>query len=186
MTTDLLDYGINMVLRAPHLYILTVVYWGLIAAVLITRYRRRRVAASEKLMKAVVGLGIVAVVAAFVDVAVRGPELVQISLVAYFATPLGVGRYLIRRWDRRPAQGWNGLLIREITYSLAFISFVGLSLVDGDMWWFNRPDIDRSDVMAALENTNWLHLMATVFGLTALLEVGGHLLGGGLRTRTTR
>lgn len=169
-TNDFIGYAVDMVLRAPHLYALTVIYWLLIAAVLITRYVRRRRETSLKLMRAVAILGVVAIIAAFVDVALRGQELIQISLVAYFATPLGVGRYFIRKWDGDPVQGWRGTAMREVTYVLAFVAFVGLSIVDGDPWWFSRPDIDRTSALTIVENTNWLHLMATVFGITALIE----------------
>jgi len=163
-------YAIDMVLRAPHLYALTVVYWVLIAGVLLTRYGLRRRVASVLFMRAVVVLGCVAVVLAFVDAAVRGQELVQLSLVAYFATPIGIGRFLIRKWDHIPTGVWAGLALREISYVCAFLAFVGLSIVDGDPWWFTPPEIDRSSAMATIENTNWLHFMATIFGVTAVVE----------------
>lgn len=163
-------YAIDMVLRAPHLYALTVVYWVLIAGVLLTRYGLKRRVASVLFMRGVVVLGCVAVVLAFVDAAVRGQELVQLSLVAYFATPIGIGRFLIRKWDRIPTGVWAGLALREISYVFAFIAFVGLSIVDGDPWWFTPPEIDRSSAMATIENTNWLHFMATIFGVTAVIE----------------
>ncbi|QSB13145.1 hypothetical protein JQS43_16035 [Natronosporangium hydrolyticum] len=174
----LVEYGIDMVRRAPHLYALTAAYWGLIATVLATRYLARRQRASEVAMRAVVGLGAVSLVLAFVDVAVRGQELIQISLVAYFATPLGVGYYFIRRWDGRPVTGWGGVALRQITYVLAFLAFVALSVVDGDPWWFSRPEIDRSDPVTMLETTNWLQLMATVFGLVVIIEAVSPVLGG--------
>ena len=166
----LFDYGLDMVRRAPHLYLLTVAYWVLIGSVLLTRYALARTQFSETLMRAVAVLGVLALVLTVVDVAIRGQELIQISLVAYFATPLGLGRYFIRRWDKRPATGWSGVRMREVTYVGAFLAFVLLSIVAGDPWWFSRPEIDRSDTIAMIENTNWLHLMATVFGATAVIE----------------
>ncbi|SFA92080.1 hypothetical protein SAMN05216266_102202 [Amycolatopsis marina] len=179
------DYVLHMVLRAPHLYLLTVAYWGLVAAVLVTRYVMKRRRVSELCMRALVVLGCVAIVLAFVDVAVRGQELIQISLVAYFATPLGVGRYFVRKWDGRAFAGWRGVAVREVTYVLAFLSFVALSVLDGNPWWFSRPEFDRTSALTIIENTNWLHSMATVFGLTALVEAVGL---GGFRSKqgTTR
>lgn len=174
----LLDYGLDMVLRAPHLYLLTLIYWGLIGSVLLARYPLGRKAASEKLMRAVVVLGVLALVLAVLDVAIRGQELIQISLVAYFATPLGLGRYFIRRWDKRPATGWSGVGMREVTYLCAFAAFVLLSIVAGDPWWFSRPEVDRTDAIAMIENTNWLHLMATVFGATAVIEAAMPIFSG--------
>lgn len=167
------DYVIQMVLRAPHLYLLTVVYWGLVAAVLVSRYVLKRRRVSELCMRALVVLGCAAIALAAVDVAVRGQELIQISLVAYFATPLGVGRYFVRKWDGCAVSGWRGVAIREVTYVLAFLSFVVLSVLDGDPWWFSRPELDRTSVLTIIENTNWLQFMATVFGLTALVEAVG-------------
>lgn len=174
----LVEYGVDMVRRAPHLYLLTAAYWTLIAAVLLTRYPLRRKPASEKLMRAVAVLGVLALILAVVDVAARGQELIQISLIAYFATPLGIGRFFIRKWDKRPITGWSGVGTRQVTYLLAFASFVVLSIVAGDPWWFSRPEIDRSDTLALVENTNWLHLMATVFGLTALIEAVTPIVAG--------
>ena len=168
--SELIDYMLAMVLRAPHLYALTIGYWCLVVAVIATRYWGKRRRMSEGLMCAVVALGVVAVILAFVDVAIRGPELIQLSLVAYFATPIGVGRYLIRLWDGDPMLGWRGIAVRELTYVSAFIAFVGLSAVAGDPWWFERPVVDRSDPIAMIERTNWLHLMATVFGIVAIIE----------------
>jgi hypothetical protein len=135
----LLEYGIDMVRRAPHLYALTATYWVLVGTLLVTRYLCRRRRTSQRVMRAIVGLGVIALALAFIDVAVRGQELIQISLVAYFATPLGVGYYLLRRLDGRPVTGWRGVALREVSYVLAFLAFVGLTLVDGDPWWFSRP-----------------------------------------------
>jgi len=174
----LVEYAIDMVRRAPHLYLLTAAYWTLIAAVLLTRYPLRRKHTSEKLIRAVVVLGALALVLAIIDVAVRGQELIQISLIAYFATPLGIGRFFIRKWDKRPATGWSAVVMRQVTYLLAFASFVVLSIVAGDPWWFSRPEIDRSDTLALVENTNWLQLMATVFGLTAVIEAVTPIFSG--------
>lgn len=175
--TEVLAYALDMVLRAPHLYALTIIYWLLIGSVLITRYPLRRKRASEWFMRAVVVVGAIALILAFVDVALRGRELIQVSLVAYFATPLGIGRYVIRRWDGRGATGWRGVALREVTYVIAFLSFVALSIVNGDPWWFTRPEIDRSDAVAIIESTNWLHLMASVFGITAVIEAVAPLFG---------
>lgn len=163
-------YGIDMVRRAPHLYALTAAYWSLIAGTLLTRYGLQRARTSERLMRAILVLGCAAVVLAFIDVAVRGQELIQLSLVAYFATPIGIGRLLIRKWDGLPTTTWRGLALREMTYLSAFVLFVALSAVDGDLWWFERPGVDRTDAMMLIEQTNWLHLMATVLGLFAVLE----------------
>ncbi|MFC6355904.1 hypothetical protein [Luethyella okanaganae] len=170
-TEAVVAYLIDMVVRAPHLYIFTLLYWMLIAAVLVTRYILKRHRVSEVLMMLVVALGFVAVVMAFVDVAVRGRELIQISLVLYLVVPIGIGRFLIRKWDRRPVAVWRGLLLRETSYLTGFVVFVILSAVDGDLWWFTRPVVDRSSILTVIEDTNWLHLMATVFGAMAVVEV---------------
>lgn len=168
--TDLIDLGLDMVTRAPHLYLVSVAYWVLVASVLLTRYGLRRIDTSDRLMRAVLVLGGVALTLAFVDAAARGQELIQISLVAYFATPIGIGRALIRRWDHQPSTRWASLGLRQLTYLTAFVAFVALSVVDGDPWWFTRPEIDRSSAVTIIENTNWFHLMASVFGLMAVAE----------------
>ncbi|NED96679.1 hypothetical protein G1H11_15320 [Phytoactinopolyspora alkaliphila] len=182
-TGGLVEYGIDMVRRAPHLYAFTVAYWTLVVSTLVTRYGLRRIGTSERLMRLVVVLGCVSLILAFVDTALRGAELIQLSLVAYFATPIGIGRFLISKWDRRPVDKWRGLVLREITYVSAFVIFVALSAVDGDLWWFSRPGIDRSDPITMIESTNWFHLMASAFGVIAVIEAVSTAVGGG-RSRT--
>lgn len=168
---DLVGELWSAVRRAPHLYALTVAYWIAVSATLVTRYVLGRRERSERYVRAVAVIGCVSLVLAFVDAAVRGQELVQVSLVAYFATPLGVGRYLLARWDGEPVEGWRGLGMRQVTYLVAFAAFVALSVVDGDPWWFTRPDVDRTDAAALITGTNWFHLMASVFGLVAVMEL---------------
>ncbi|MDR1119054.1 MAG: hypothetical protein LBL01_07155, partial [Bifidobacteriaceae bacterium] len=145
------SYMLDAIGRAPHLYAVTAIYWALVAGVFVTRYLARRERASRALIRAVVALGAAALVLAFIDVAVRGRELIQISLVAYFATPLGIGAYWLRRLDGRPMSQGRGVARRCVTYVAAAASFILLSVVDGDPWAPAAPRVDRSSPLALIE-----------------------------------
>jgi hypothetical protein len=166
-------YFLDAIVRAPHLYAFTAVYWLLVGGVVVTRYVLRRQRASQILMAAVLATGVAAVVLAFVDVALRGQQLIQISLVAYFATPIGLGRYWIRRMDRTSKSAASDTALRILTYVTAFALFLALSAASGDPWTVGIPQVDKSSPEALLERTNWFHLLATVFAVATVAEGAG-------------
>ncbi|MDO9379879.1 MAG: hypothetical protein Q7T56_13615 [Nocardioidaceae bacterium] len=166
-----LAYVLELLARSPHLYALTALYWAVVAWTFAQRYLLGRREASEPWLRRVVAVGLVAGAAAVVDVAVRGPELVHLSLVAYLATPLGVGRLLVRRLDGVSSTPRQALVLRETTYLVAFGMFVVLSVAAGDPWWFSPVEIDDSSAVAVIEGTDWFQVMATAWGMAAVIDL---------------
>lgn len=163
-----------------HLYLITVAYWLTVGAFLGLRYLLRRRGTSDRLRLPIVLLGVVAFIAAAIDILVRGSAgITHVSLVAYLATPIGLGRYFVARWDGRPPRHLAGLGMRLTTYLVAFVAFVALSVLDGNPWFFSAPEIDRSSPEALLENTAWMPFLATVFGLILVLEAVTGLFSSG-------
>jgi hypothetical protein len=173
---ELLPVALEVIGATLHLYAVSAVYWALIATFLVLRYGLDRRTTSDRLRLPIVGLGVLAVVVAAVDVLVRGEAgVTHVSLVAYLATPVGIGRYLVARWDRRPAPAITALKLRLLTYAIAFVAFVVLSALNGEPWFFDRPNIDRSSPEAMVEHTAWMPFMATVFGLLLALDAASSL-----------
>jgi hypothetical protein len=111
-------------------------------------------------------IGVIAVIAAFTDRALHGRQLIHLSLIMYFATPLGLGRYWVRLLDKRPAtQG-----LRELTWLIAAAAFGALALANGDSPVLRRGAWTEGDVAAIIESINWYGLGCTVFAVTALAD----------------
>ena len=75
--------------------------------------------------------------------------------------------------------------LRLLSYGLAFACFVLLSALDGQPWFFSAPDLDATSVTGLLDDTAWMPLMATVFGLTAVVDLLSSAPGA-LRSRLGR
>ncbi|NNG36363.1 hypothetical protein [Nakamurella aerolata] len=156
----------DAVLRLPHLYAVVALYWLGIAGFLIQRYPMRRTAASARTAVAIQLVAAVGVVIGLVDLlARRQVDFVHLSLVAYFATSIGVARMVVRGLDRRPTGLWQGFGLRARTYLTMFVVAVGFSALAGDPWWFDFPRFAGRDPIDVMNNTNWLHLGASVAGL---------------------
>lgn len=179
-TDELLGLLLRTVAENLHLYAVSAAYWILIAAFLGLRYGLRRRPTSDRLRLPIVALGVVAVAVAAADVTVRGEAgITHVSLVAYLATPIGIGRYLVARWDRRPPGALSALGMRLVTYAVAFVAFVTLSALEGTPWSFDRPRIDRSSPHTIVEDTAWMRFMATVFGLLLIADTVTSLASAG-------
>lgn len=168
---EFLPVAIEVIGDNLHLYAVSAVYWVTIATFLVLRYALDRRASSDRLKRPIVGVGVLAVMVAAIDVLVRGEAgVTHVSLVAYLATPVGIGRYVVARWDRRPVPPMTALGMRLLTFAIAFVAFVVLSALNGEPWSFDRPSIDRSSPEAMVEHTAWMPFMATVFGLLLVLD----------------
>lgn len=187
---DLADLAVGTLLGNLHLSALSVAYWLVVGAFVVTRWGLGRRETSDRLRPLVVALGVLAVTVAAVDVAVRGATVTHVSLVAYLATPLGIGRFLVAKGDAlrfgtpQPTV-LRRLGLRLLSYGLAFACFVLLSALDGQPWFFSAPDLDATSVTGLLDDTAWMPLMATVFGLTAVVDLLSSAPGA-LRSRLGR
>lgn len=162
---------VEVVRRNWHLYLISATFWVLVATFLGLRYPFGRRASSDRLRVPIVLLGGVAVTAAAADVAIRADAgITHVSLVAYLATPLGIGRYVVARWDGRHPGPVAALGLRLATYTTAFVSFVALAALGGTPWVPERPQIDRSSPEAILLATEWMPFMATVFALMIVAD----------------
>lgn len=162
----------DAVLRLPHLYALVALYWLGIAVFLIQRYPMRRTAASARTAVAIQLIAAAGVVVGLVDLLVRRQvDFVHLSLVAYLATSLGVARTVVRGLDRRRTGLWQGFRLRARTYTTMFVVAVGFSALAGDPWWFDFPRFGGRDPLDIMNNTNWLHLGASVAGLALAIDL---------------
>lgn len=169
--------------RAPHLSVFPVLFWATVAAGLYLRYARGQRTRSQDLLRLTPVIGVLAVVVAAIDLAVRGQvEVVHPSLVAYLAVPLGAGRRALarldglaatRHWrhspnDRRQELRYLGQ--RQLTYVVALLLYMVLAAIAGEPYRLgSRPALDGNDP-SSLAAVNWLHLAAFLFTLAIALD----------------
>lgn len=171
------SYLLESIQRVPHLYAITAAVWITAVVVLFRRYARRDDAGSRR---SAVALGVIAglgAVVGAVDLAIRGRvEFVHISLVAYCGLVVGIGRLVIRRFDRRPTALRPAFVLRLRSYSVMLVLALGFTALADDPWWFDLPTIE-GPVMTVLTSTNWLHLQITAVALAAVLDLACTVLG---------
>ena len=175
--------AVGAVRRAPHLSLFPVLFWGTVAAGLYLRYRRHQTTRSDRVLRATVLVGVVAVAVGTLDLAVRGTvEIIHPCLVAYLTVPLGAGRRVLARLDaiavtRRwrapqlpPAQLLRAFGQRQTTYLTALLLDMALAAIAGDTYRLGaRPVLDRADP-GSLETVNWLHLTAFLFTTAIIID----------------